>query len=149
MTLSDELSHLNSVFLDTAPIIYYIEAHHQFGPLAKEVVDFFQSGKLSAYTSVITLTEVLVKPFETGNDNLAENFSTFLRHGNNIDLLELSANMAEEAGRLRGRYPSLRTMDALQIAVALSISANAFITNDINLKQIDEIKIIVLKDYLP
>jgi len=40
-------------------------------------------------------------------------------------------------------------MDALQIAVAQNISADAFITNDTNLKKIDEIKTIVLKDYLP
>jgi hypothetical protein len=27
MTLSDELAQVRSVFIDTAPIIYYIEAH--------------------------------------------------------------------------------------------------------------------------
>ena len=149
MTLSDELFRLNSIFIDTAPIIYYIEAHHQFGPLSKELLEYFQDKKLSAYTSVITLTEVLVKPFETGNDNLALKFSKFLRYSNNISLLEITASIAETAGRLRGKYPFLRTMDALQIAVALNISADAFITNDINLKKIDEIKTIVLKDYLP
>ncbi len=149
MTLSDELSRLTSIFIDTAPIIYYIEAHHQFGPLSKDLVEYFQDKKLNAYTSVITLTEVLVKPFETGNDNLALNFSTFLRYSSSIRLLEVTASIAETAGRLRGKYPFLRTMDALQIAVAQNISADAFITNDTNLKKIDEIKTIVLKDYLP
>jgi hypothetical protein len=47
MNLSDELSRLQTVFIDKAPIIYYTEAHPQFGPLAKEVVDSFRSGKLS------------------------------------------------------------------------------------------------------
>lgn len=46
MTLDGDLSSLNSIFIDTAPIIYYIEAHPQFGPLAKKVVDSFQSGNL-------------------------------------------------------------------------------------------------------
>ena len=44
MTLSEELIRINSIFIDTAPIIYYIEAHPQFGALAKEVVSAFQSG---------------------------------------------------------------------------------------------------------
>jgi len=44
VTLSKELVRINSIFIDTAPIIYYIEAHPQFGPLAKEVVNIFQSG---------------------------------------------------------------------------------------------------------
>lgn len=59
MTLSDELARINTIFIDTAPIIYYIEAHSQFGPLVKEVIDFLQSGQLSTFSSVITLTEVL------------------------------------------------------------------------------------------
>ena len=64
MTLSDELREVNRVFIDTAPIIYFIEAHPQFGPIAKELVDSFHSGRVSAYTSVVTLTEVLSKPLE-------------------------------------------------------------------------------------
>lgn len=46
MMLSDELDNLETVFSDTVPIIYYIEAHPQFGPLVKEIVNCFQSGKV-------------------------------------------------------------------------------------------------------
>ena len=46
MTLSDELSQIDTIFIDTAPIIYYIEANPEFGPLTKEVVGAFQSGAL-------------------------------------------------------------------------------------------------------
>ena len=52
MILSDELDKVNTIFIDTAPVIYFIEAHPQFGPLAKEVVTAFQSGNLNAYSSV-------------------------------------------------------------------------------------------------
>jgi len=41
MTLSHELRQINTIFIDTAPIIYYIEAHPHFGPLIKEVVNAF------------------------------------------------------------------------------------------------------------
>ena len=70
MNLSEELNRLNTLFIDTAPVIYFIEAHPQFGPLAKEVVNTFQSGSLSAFSSVITLTEVLSKPSEAGDETL-------------------------------------------------------------------------------
>jgi hypothetical protein len=49
MTLVDELDKIDSLFIDTAPIIYYIEAHPKFGPLVKEIVDSFQSGKINAF----------------------------------------------------------------------------------------------------
>lgn len=148
MILADELGKFNTVFIDTAPIIYYIEAHPQFGQLVKEVVDAFQSGSLIAFSSVITLTEVLPKPIELGKEVLAKKFSEFLKHGKNFNLIEISVDIAEKAGRLRGRYPSIRALDAIQLAVALEIDADAFLTNDSKLKQIGEMDVIVLKDYL-
>lgn len=148
MNLSDELAQLNTIFIDTAPIIYYIQAHPQFGPLAKEVVYSFQTGNISAFSSVITLVEVLPKPIETGNENLARKFVEFLKTGKNISLLDISIDIAETAGKLRGQYTSLKAMDAIQISVALEVGADAFITNDAKLKQINELKTIVLKDYL-
>ena len=52
MTLSEELNQISSIFIDTAPVIYYIEAHPQFGPLVQDVVGYIQSGKLNAFSSV-------------------------------------------------------------------------------------------------
>lgn len=149
MTISDEINHLNTIFIDTAPVIYYIEAHPQYGDLTKEVFDAFQSGKLSAYSSVVTLTEVLSKPIESGNEKLARKFAEFLKHGSNFFLIEISANIAERAGRLRGQYLRLRTVDALQISTAMDMGADAFLTNDEKLKQLKEIKVLVLKDFIP
>ena len=39
LTFSEELGQINSLFIDTAPVFYYIEAHPQFGPLAKGAVN--------------------------------------------------------------------------------------------------------------
>ncbi len=148
MNLSDEFEQINTIFIDTAPIIYYIEAHPQFGPLTKEAVNAFQAGRLTAFASVVTLTEVLSKPVEVGDEKLAMKFSEFLKYGRNLNLIEISTGIAENAGRLRGKYSSLRTVDAIQISVAIDIGADAFLTNDKKLKQIKEIKVLVLKDYL-
>jgi predicted nucleic acid-binding protein len=90
VTLSEELIRIKSIFIDTAPIIYYMEAHPQFGPLAREVVSAFQSGDLSAYSSVITLAEVLPKPVGRGDEKLARQFAGFLKHGRNLTLIEIS-----------------------------------------------------------
>ncbi len=148
MILSEELAQIRSVFIDTAPIIYYIEAHPQYGLLVKDIVMAFQSGRLNAFSSVITLVEVLPKPIEAGNEALAKQFSEFLMAGKNISMMEITSGIAESAGKIRGRYPFLRTMDALQVAASLEAHADAFITNDAKLKRISEIKVIVLKEYL-
>jgi len=149
MTIAGELSRVSSLFIDTAPIIYYIEANPQFGPLAKEVFDSLLSGRISAYSSVLTLTEVLPKPIESGDAKLARKFSEFLEHGRNLNLVEITASIAKQAGVLRGSYPALRSLDAVQIAAALDVGADIFITNDKQLTRIKEIKVLVLSDYLP
>ncbi len=148
MTLSQELSQLNSIFFDTAPIIYYIEAHPQFGPLTREAVQAFESGNLTAYSSVIALAEVLGKPIQAGKEAMVRRFADFLRRGKNFQLVEISADIAQRAGQLRGKYPALKTIDSIQVASALTIGAEVFLTNDGKLKQVREIKVLVLKDYL-
>jgi predicted nucleic acid-binding protein len=148
MSLSDDLAQIDTVFIDTSPIIYYIEAHPQFGPLAREIVNAFQSGKIVAFSSVITLTEVLPKPIEIKDERLVRKFTEFLRYGKNLSLVEVSTDIAERAGRLRGRYPDIKALDAIQISASIEVGADAFVTNDQKLKQITEIKVLVLKDYL-
>jgi predicted nucleic acid-binding protein len=148
MILSEALGEIKTIFLDTAPVIYFIEAHHQFGPLVKEVVDLMNENRIEAFTSVLTLAEVLPKPVETGNDELAEKFKTYLKNGPNLTLLPIGETIGEAAGVLRGKYPYLKTVDAVQIAAALDAEADAFLTNDKKLSGIKEIKILVLRDYL-
>lgn len=147
MNLVDELSKFKTIFIDTAPIIYYIEAHSQFGPLVKNVINLFRSGRLIAFSSVITLTEVLPKPVEAGNEVLVKKFLEFFKHGKNLNLLEINTRMAEKAGKLRGKYPGLKTIDAIQLSGAIEIGAHVFLTNDKKLGQVKEIKVFVLKDF--
>lgn len=147
MALVDELRRDSPLFIDTAPIIYFIEAHPRYGTLTKEVVSLFQTEDVRAFSSVLTLTEVLVKPAEMGDEMRAKKFSEFLMQGKGLTLVEITAAIAERAGRLRGKYPALKTVDAVQVAAALNIGAGAFLTNDKRLKTVTEIKVFVLKDY--
>ena len=62
--------------------------------------------------------------------------------------LEITKGIAEAGGKLKGRYTFLKTIDALQLSAALDIGADAFLTNDVKLQQIKELKVLLLKDYL-
>ncbi|MCX7635742.1 MAG: PIN domain-containing protein [Syntrophales bacterium] len=148
MTLSETIGSIKTIFLDTAPVIYFIEAHDRFGPLVKQVVEFMNSNRIQAFTSVVTLAEVLPKPVEMGDEELLNKFKTYLKNGPNLALLPITDDIGEGAGVLRGKYPHLKTVDAVQIAAALNTEAEAFLTNDKKLSGIKEIKVIVLSDYL-
>ena len=63
-------------------------------------------------------------------------------------IYSIGETIGETAGDLRGKYPYLKTVDAVQIAAALDAGAEAFLTNDKKVSKITEVKILVLKDYL-
>ncbi|MBU1053754.1 MAG: PIN domain-containing protein [Proteobacteria bacterium] len=148
MNFPEELGQIKTIFLDTAPIIYFIEAHEQFGPLAKQAFKLIDKYMIQAFTSVLTLSEVLSKPAETGNNELIEQFKIYLKNGPNLTMLPITETIGENAGILRGKYPHLKTVDAVQISTALYAEADVFLTNDKKLAGIKEIKILILSNYL-
>jgi len=146
--LVDVFRPSSRVFVDTAPIIYFIEAHAVYGPLVKQFVSLFSRDHISACTSVITLAEVLVAPYAANDAVLIEKFSAFLIHGRSMSLLEVSARMAQESSRLRSRYQFLKAFDALQLATAAVSGVQYFLTNDKKLRQVDELEIVILDDHV-
>ena len=102
MILSEVLGEIKTIFLDTAPVIYFIEAHDKFGPLVRQVIELLNENRLQGFTSVLTLSEVLPKPVETGNAELVEKFKAYLKNGPNLTLLPITDTIGETAGILRG-----------------------------------------------
>ena len=141
------ITESGSVFLDTAPIIYFIEAHEVYGPLVKQLMEIISKGWVVAYTSVITLAEVLPVPLRSQNEQLATQFTGFIKNDDILTLLPINTEIAEKSGELRAKYQSLQAFDAMQLAAAIINEAKLFITNDKRLQQINDIDVLVLKDY--
>ena len=144
----DRLLKSRVIFLDTAPIIYYIEDVSDYSGLMSAVVDFVKLGKTKVLSSTLTVTEVLVAPMRKGKTDIVNKFMLFLKNSNNISLIPISLEIAELAGRIRSKYLFLRTADAIQISAAIVSKANYFLTNDKDLKRVKEIKVIFLGDYI-
>ena len=132
-----------SIYLDTAPFIYFIEGFHSYLPVLDKL---FAATHCRRYTSVVSVMEVLPKPVAEHKQRLVDNFLALLSDAQKIVVVDLDFEIAEYAGRLRGKYPALKGMDALQLATAVHVGADVFITNDYGLKKITEIKVMVLDD---
>lgn len=143
------ITRSGSVFIDTAPIIYFIEAHEIYGPPVKQLIEIISVGEVFAYTSVITLAEVLPVPLRSKNEHLVSQFSDFIKNSGILTLLPINTEIAEKSGELRSNYSSLQAFDAMQLAAAMTSGAKLFITNDKQLQQVDDIEVLVLKDYTP
>lgn len=146
MGLVDQLRGLR-VFIDTAPIIYFIEKHKRYINIVRPVFTEIDSGKIEALTSTITLLEVLVHPFKTNNEKLAERYREILLNSENLTTFEILHEVSEISSKLRAEY-SIKTPDAIQIAVGILYGADKFLTNDPNLKKVIDIEVLVLDDFI-
>ena len=146
MGLVDELRGLR-ICIDTAPFIYFIEKNPKYLSMLRPFFAEINAGKIDALTSTITLLEVLVLPFKTKNESLAEKYRDILLYAEGLTTFEIFHEVSELSSKLRAKY-SIRTSDAIQIAVGIIYGADAFLTNDSSLKKVNDIRVVILEDFL-
>jgi len=146
MGLVDELRG-SRIFIDTAPIIYFIEKNHRYLNIVRPVFVEIDAGKIEAITSTITLLEVLVQPFKTKNETLAERYRETLLYSEGLTTFEILHEVSEMASKLRAKH-SIKTPDAIQIAVGVLYGSEKFVTNDPALKKVSDVNVLVLDDFL-
>jgi predicted nucleic acid-binding protein len=146
MGLVDELRG-SRICIDTAPFIYFIEKDPKYLGIVRPIFAEIDAGKIDALTSTITLLEVLVLPFKTKNESLAEKYRDILLYAEGLTTFEIFHEVSELSAKLRAKY-SIRTPDAIQIAVGIIYGADAFLTNDSSLKKVKDIRVVILEDFL-
>jgi predicted nucleic acid-binding protein len=143
--LTTLLAGVSRLGLDTAPIIYYVEAHPRYDQVVSAVFEQLAQGHILGVTSVITLAEALVLPLLRGDTQLAEAYQRLFQHAGPLRLEPIHRTMAVHAAELRARY-NLRTPDALQLAAALRGGCEVFLTNDMRLKRVTDLRVLVLDE---
>ena len=113
------MTEFKRVYLDTAPIIYYLENSVLYRDKMKRFFEDCLNREIKLVTSVITVEEYLVFPYATGKMEFADNFRRFI----------------ERAAEIRGHFKHFKAMDALQIAAAIVNKCDMFFTNDKQLRQ--------------
>lgn len=138
--------HNKTIFLDTAPLIYFIEGHSQYQERLNQIFEANDRGEFNFITSGITLLEVLVKPLREGEIKLADRYKNILTTAPGIEIIDINNALSVKAAELRAKY-NLRTPDAIQIATAIENNAAYFLTNDIRIRQVSEISTVLLSEF--
>ena len=143
--LDEALAGITVLGFDTSPFIYFIERHARYLGVVREVIRRIDAGVVRGNSSVVTLIEVLTQPKRTGNTVIEREYRDLLLHSRHFELISIDTLIAEQAAALRASY-ALRTPDALQIAAALHVGSQAFLTNDLTLKRITDLRVLVLDE---
>jgi len=145
VNIAEGLQNVTHLFLDTAPVIYYVERNPHYFDLVEIIFDLIDKGLLTAVVSPVTLSECLVVPYRLKLVQLQRDFFDLIVHGNNTIFLPIDHNLAQQAAELRAQY-NLTLTDALQISTALAAGCEAFLTNDAMIKRVTELGVLVLSD---
>jgi len=105
------------------------------------------AGRRELVTSALTLLEVLVVPYRSGDYRLAERYEALLTRGRGVRVAEISRDHLRAAARLRAAT-GLRTPDSLQLAAALIAGCTVFLTNDRDLPTIPGLRIVQLSKFV-
>ena len=145
MKLDIALRGVTRLGIDSAPLIYLVESNAQYDTLVIEVFHQIDEGRFEGVTSVVSLGEVLVQPFRTGDFALHRRYHELLYETPRLNTLDIDRVTSERAADLRAKY-RFRLPDALQLAVAIEEGCEAFLTNDRRLARVTELRVLVLDD---
>ena len=125
-----------TVLLDTVALIYFLEAHERYGPVAESILRRIERGALKGIISSLVFTELLVPLYRAGDDKAAAGLFSRVADFTNLTIHELDTETAAMAAKLRAEH-GLRTPDAIHAATALMTEADGILTNDRQLRRLD------------
>ena len=104
------MTDIRTIFIDTAPIIYYLQKNDMYYPSMKA---FWKKYDDCVFlTSAITVTEYLTYPYREKDFTLIDFFYSFVK---DMDIMvkDINAKIAEKAAQIRAEYNAFKTMDDL------------------------------------
>ncbi|MFH1085193.1 MAG: type II toxin-antitoxin system VapC family toxin [Chloroflexota bacterium] len=136
---------IQKVFLDTAPLIYFVERDLRYWDTVSAIFQRIDGGRWTAVTSPVTLAECLVLPYRQNRLALLEQFIERVVYGENTLFVPFTENVARQAAEFRARY-DLTLTDSFQLATCLISGCDAFLTNDRELRRVTEVNVLILSE---
>ena len=126
------------LLVDSAPIIYILESHEKFAPRFAPMFERHARGEIVLAVTTVTIAEVLTGPLAAGEEALAKRYRATLETWRVVDF---DIDIAESAARMRTTY-HLKLPDAIQLASALAINADALVTHDRDFAKVRGLRIL-------
>ena len=140
------MSKFQRVFLDTAPVIYYVQHNEYYFAKVKEILTSLSESGIKFVASDITTAEACVYPYRLNKQEWLDDFDRFIERFF-IEFIHTSEEIARKSAMIRARYPSFKAMDSLQLATAVVGKCDLFFTNEKRLCQFDEIECRIIDDF--
>ncbi|MCC7484784.1 MAG: PIN domain-containing protein [Burkholderiales bacterium] len=126
------------VLVDSAPIVYCLEANPRFAPRFQPLFDRQAAGEIVFAVTTLTIAEVLTGPLVAGREELARRYRAVME---SWQVIALDTDIAETAARFRASL-RLKLPDAIQLASAINVNADALATHDRDFSRVMALRIL-------
>ena len=133
------------VYFDVNPIIYFIEQNTQFAETVTPVFEMIGEGSILAFTSELSLTEILIKPIRDNLNQVIQAHKELLLDTELFTLISPNQDTFLVAAELGGKS-SMRTPDAIHMACAIESKCKYFITNDKGIKSTGGVTVVQIME---
>ena len=125
------------LLIDSAPIIYVLE-NGEFADRFQPLLELQRTGAIRLAITTTAIVEVLTGPYATGDEALARRYRAMF---DSWQVVTLDVPIAESTARLRAEF-RLKLADAIQLASALAINADALVTHDRDFSRVKGLRVI-------
>jgi predicted nucleic acid-binding protein len=134
------------VYVDTAILIYSVEANPNYRELLRPLWLKLKASELEVISSELSLMEVLIVPLRNNDTALVNDYEQLMLEGD-MQLIPISQTILLQAARLRATT-NLRTPDAIHAATAMNTGCTLFLSNDRGFRSIPNLSAVILQDVL-
>ncbi len=136
------------LYLDTNIFIYFVEGHARF---AQTLIDLFRkidAYEIAAFTSELTMAEVLVKPLAEGKAAVAAVYEQLFEPTSRLTAVPISREILRRSASLRASHP-LKAFDAIHVATAVEMNCAFFLSEDKRVRSPGSLQVLPLTELCP
>ena len=143
--LRKDLGEHKVIGVDTGVFIKHFQGGED-SDLTSVVLGEIQGGEVRGIVSSISLAELMVRPLEEGEDDLADLYRVLIQEMPNLETVSVDPRIASRAAEIRAASKT-GPNESLLLATAQESGATGFVTSDPGLKKAKGIKVMVLDEY--
>jgi predicted nucleic acid-binding protein len=132
------------LYLDANPIIYAVKGVPNLRDAVLHWIEQAERARGGVMlTSCLSWMECRVRPLRDGNHTLLSRFDGFFSR-DNLLLVDVSVEVIERATELRARH-RFRPPDAIHLATAQLMAADAFLSGDDDLRRCPDLNVVSVR----
>jgi uncharacterized protein len=121
-----------NVYLDSNIIVFAVERGSPWSGILSQLFQAIDRGAVHAFTSELTIAEVLVKPISLAARDAIEAYNKVLATDSTIEVIPINRAILNFAAEFRARTKA-KLVDVIHAATARFCACNFFVTNDAEL----------------